>query len=58
MSKYRKAIAAFLAPLLTLPLVGMVSGDIDVDVATVAGVGLAAVTGLVTYYFPNAADGV
>ena len=54
LSRYRKAIAAFITPLLGLPIAGWISGDVEFSHSVVAGAILAAITGLMTYFFPNA----
>ena len=52
-SRYRKAIAAFVTPFLGLPIVGWVSGDVTFNQSLVAGAIVAALSGLLTYFFPN-----
>lgn len=54
LARYRKAIAAFLTPFLGLPLVGWVSGEVEFSTAAVAGAVVAAVSGVATFFFPNA----
>ncbi len=54
MGKYRKAIAAFVVPFLSLPLAGWISGEVPFDKTLIVSTGIAAVTGLLTYFFPNA----
>lgn len=53
LSRYRKAIAAFIVPFLGLPLAGWISGDVDFDTSVLAGAVVAAISGAVTYFFPN-----
>lgn len=53
MSAYRKAITAFIVPFLGLPLAGWISGEVPFDQSVLAGAVLAAISGVVTYYFPN-----
>lgn len=55
MSKYRKALAAFLTPLLALPLAGWASGEVAFSTSALAGALVAALSYVVTYYVPNAA---
>lgn len=55
MSKYRKAIAAFIVPFLGLPLVGWISGEVTFDESVLVGAVVAAISGVVTYIFPNEA---
>jgi hypothetical protein len=54
LSLYRKAIAAVVVPFLALPIVGWISGDVPFDASLVAGAVVAALSGLATWYFPNA----
>lgn len=53
MSRYRKAVAAFLVPFLSLPLAGWISGDVAFDKSLLVGTIVSALAGLATYYFPN-----
>lgn len=53
MSKYRKAIAAFIVPFLSLPLAGWISGEVEFSTSVLAGAVVAAVTSLAAFYFPN-----
>lgn len=55
-TKYRKAIAAFVTPLLGLPLAGWISGEVAFSHSVLAGAVLAAITGIATYFFPNATE--
>lgn len=54
LARYRKAIAAFVTPLLGLPLAGWLSGDVEFSHSVLAGAVVAAISGAVTYFFPNA----
>lgn len=54
MTKYRKAIAAFITPLLTLPLAGWISGEVGFSVSAAGAAIIAAITAVFTYYVPNA----
>lgn len=53
LSKYRKAIAAFVVPFLGLPLTGWISGDVEFSTSVFAGAVVAAVSGIAAYFFPN-----
>jgi hypothetical protein len=53
LSRYRKAVAAFIVPLLSLPLAGWISGDVAFDKSVLVGALIAAVSGVATYWFPN-----
>ena len=53
MSKYRKAIAAFIVPFLGLPLAGWISGEVEFSTSLLAGAVVAALSGVATYFFPN-----
>jgi hypothetical protein len=53
MTKYRKAIAAFIVPFLGLPLAGWISGEVEFTPSVLAGAVVAAISGLATYFFPN-----
>lgn len=53
MSKYRKAIAAFVTPLLALPLAGWISGEVDFSASAAGAAIIAAITALFTFYVPN-----
>lgn len=53
-SRHRKALAAFIVPFLSLPLAGYVSGEVEFSQAALAGAVVAAISGLATYFFPNA----
>lgn len=54
MSKYRKAIAAFIAPLLGLPIAAWVSGKEAFDAGTLIGaVAVAAGAAALVYFSPN-----
>ena len=54
MSKYRKAIAAAVVPFLALPLAGWISGEVEFSASVLAGAVIAAVSGVLTWRFPNA----
>jgi hypothetical protein len=53
MSRYRKAVAAFITPLLGLPIAGWISGEVPFSQSVAAGAVVAAISGLATYFFPN-----
>ena len=52
-TKYRKAIAAGITPLLGLPIAGWISGDIDFSPSLLAGAIVGAVGAVLTWWFPN-----
>jgi ABC-type uncharacterized transport system permease subunit len=54
LAQYRKAIAAAVTPLLALPLVGWISGEVEFSASVLAGAMVAAVSGVLTWRFPNA----
>lgn len=55
MSKYRKAVAAFIVPLLGLPFAQWLSGEQAFDAGAVFGaIGLAVVAAAAVYFSPNA----
>lgn len=54
MTKYRKAIAAFITPLLGLPLAGWISGEVPFSVSAAGAAIIAAITAVFTFYVPNA----
>ena len=54
MTKYRKAIAAFLAPLIALPLAGWASGEVEFSTSVLGAAVVAAITAALTYAIPNA----
>lgn len=53
LARYRKAIAAFVVPFLGLPLAGWISGEVEFSASVLAGAVLAAISGAVTFFFPN-----
>ena len=53
MSRYRKAIAAFILPFLGLPIFDWVSGNSPFDWTLVQGAAGAAITAVVVYFVPN-----
>lgn len=53
MSRYRKAIAAFIVPFLSLPLAGWLSGEVEFSTSVLAGAVVAGVTAVAAYVFPN-----
>lgn len=53
MSRYRKAIAAFVTPFLGLPIAGWISGEVPFEQSVAAGAVVAALSGILTYFFPN-----
>lgn len=57
MSRYRKAIAAFVTPLVGLPVAGWISGDVPFEHGVLAGAIVAGFSGIVTYLFPNTETG-
>ena len=56
LTRYRKAIAAFIVPFLALPLAGWVSGEVEFAPSVLAGAVIAALSGVATYLFPNQED--
>lgn len=54
LSRYRKAIAAFVVPFLGLPLAGWISGEVEFSTAALAGAVVGGLSGVLTYLFPNA----
>lgn len=52
-AKYRKAVAAFVVPFLGLPLAGWLSGEVEFSTSVLVGAVIAAVSGVLTYLFPN-----
>lgn len=53
MEKYRKAIAAFVTPLLGLPIAGWIIGDAAFDAGTVAAAIVSGATAALVFIFPN-----
>jgi hypothetical protein len=53
MAKYRKAVAAFITPLVGLPIAGWIIGDAAFDWGTVASAFIAGLTAAAVYIFPN-----
>lgn len=53
MSRYRKAIAAFITPLLALPYAGWASGEVSFEVGLIAGAIVAGLSAALVYIFPN-----
>lgn len=52
-SRSRKAIAAFVTPMLALPLAGWISGEVPFSVSAAGAAIIAAITAVFTYYVPN-----
>lgn len=53
LTEYRKAITAFVVPFLGLPLAGWLSGEVEFSTSVLVGAVIAAVSGVLTYLFPN-----
>lgn len=53
LTRYRKAIAAFVVPFLGLPLAGWISGEVPFSASVLVGAVIAALSGVATYFFPN-----
>lgn len=53
MSKYRKAIAAFITPILGLPFAAWAAGEAVFNAGTVASAVVAGITAALVFLFPN-----
>lgn len=53
MSRYRKAIAAFITPLLGLPIIDWISGNTPFDWTLLQGAIGGAITAVIVYFAPN-----
>ena len=53
MTKYRKAIAAFVTPLLGLPFVAWIVGDAAFDWGTIGAAIVSGITAAAVFIFPN-----
>lgn len=54
LAKYRKAIAAGVTPLLSLPIAGWISGDVPFEAGLLAGAVIGGLSALAAWRFPNA----
>jgi hypothetical protein len=55
LAKYRKAIAAGVTPLLSLPLAGWIAGDVPFEQGVLVGAIIGSLSAVLTWRFPNAA---